>query len=708
MHTTGVLGTLCSQLYRCGPRRGTVAIIGICLFLTAGTASSNEPDVDTFATERAPIRIAVIAHWGIEKARKAWFPIATYLAKELNWAVEIIPLALSDMDQTVRDQKIDFVIVNPGAYVELSLKYGISVLGTLEKHIDGYPISAFGGVVFAKADRSDLNSLPDLADKKLLAVSAISFGGFQVFLREIKKIGMDPDADNINIAFTDFPHDNVVTRVLAGDADAGVVRTGVLEAMAHEEKIDLNDVRIIGSRTHPRFPLAASTDLYPEWAFAKLNHVPEALAKDVLRALLTINDTHAAARAGRYSGWTVPLDYTPVHNLFKELKIGPYKPRHTLLVEFLQRYWMVVAFIVLLILGVVTYSLLARRLVTSRTLELRLANEDLLREGEERAYAEEITARLGRILENSWNEIYIFDATTYEFIQVNHGALANMGYSMDEMRNLTAYDIKPHFDRESFIAAVQPLVGGSQVFLVFETVHARKDRTIYPVEVRLQLLANENPPIFVAVIIDITERHRAEQEIRDLNASLERRVEERTCELRAEVREREMAEDKLRETEAKTRQIVNSAVDGIITIDEQGIILTYNRAAEDMFEYSVAEAVGKNISLLMPKNVAEQHDGYLENFHRTGIAKIIGMRREVVARRKNGSNTSAYKTDSRPILSEWSVILPPASRPNTNFNRHLNYCKTRRLNWSRQRKWPRWVAWSPVSPTRSTHLSALA
>jgi len=94
---------------------------------------------------------------------------------------------------------------------------------------------------------------------------------------------------------------------------------------------------------------------------------------------------------------------------------------------------------------------------------------------------------------------------------------------------------------------------------------------------------------------------------------------------------------RLRESEARLRAIVETAVDGIITIDEKGTVESLNPAAERIFGYAAAEVIGRNISMLMPSPYHEEHDQYLRNYMETGVRRIIGIGREVRGRRKDGS-----------------------------------------------------------------------
>ncbi len=138
----------------------------------------------------------------------------------------------------------------------------------------------------------------------------------------------------------------------------------------------------------------------------------------------------------------------------------------------------------------------------------------------ERKRSEDTTARLGRILDQSSNEIYVFDAETLRFVQVNEGARRNLGYSMAELRSLTPLDLKPEFDAGSFGRLIEPLRRGLQPVVIFETTHRRKDGSLYPVEVRLQLSAGEQPAVFVAIIQDITERRRTAERLREAAARM--------------------------------------------------------------------------------------------------------------------------------------------------------------------------------------------
>lgn len=105
--------------------------------------------------------------------------------------------------------------------------------------------------------------------------------------------------------------------------------------------------------------------------------------------------------------------------------------------------------------------------------------------------------------------------------------------------------------------------------------------------------------------------------------------------------ERQRAHAALAASQARLDAIVDTALDAIIVIDDQGQIERFNRAAERMFGYAANEVVGRNVSMLMPSPDRESHDGHLERYRRTGERRIVGIGREVTALRKDGSRFPA-------------------------------------------------------------------
>ncbi len=128
---------------------------------------------------------------------------------------------------------------------------------------------------------------------------------------------------------------------------------------------------------------------------------------------------------------------------------------------------------------------------------------------------EERVQHLGRILENSLNEIYIFDAKTLLFTQVNHGARKNTGYSLEELNKLTPLDLKSEFTLSEYNKLIKPLRNGEKERVTFVTKQKRKDGTLYDVEVHLQYSNLQNPPVFVSIIQDITQRKKAEEYLQE-------------------------------------------------------------------------------------------------------------------------------------------------------------------------------------------------
>jgi len=116
-----------------------------------------------------------------------------------------------------------------------------------------------------------------------------------------------------------------------------------------------------------------------------------------------------------------------------------------------------------------------------------------------------------QILNQTLNEIYMFDMNTFHFTEANLGAQKNLGYSLTELNSMTLVDLIPEMTKADFLKQVAPLISGTNKLVVFRTVLQRKNGSLYPVEVHLSL-TNHEPILFFAIIIDITQIKESENE----------------------------------------------------------------------------------------------------------------------------------------------------------------------------------------------------
>jgi len=355
--------------------------IAACLpgFSVAGSANNEK------------IKIGVLAFRGAEAALNRWAITAQYLGRSIDgYSFQMVPLSLADMKTAVAREEIDFVLTNTGNYVDLEARYGITRIATLRTPSTVLAGNVFGAVIFSRADRQDIKTLEDLRGKSFMAVERHGFGGFQMAWRELKEHDIDPFEDFSGLTFTGFPQGQSVKAVLEGRVDAATFRTNTLEILQAEGKIDMRDFRILNAQAYPGFPFAVSTRLYPEWPFSRMKGTSQELAQKVAIALLSMPADGPAALKGRYGGWTVPLDYQPVHELFRELRTGPYEDIGRITFgDILKQYghWMIL--VAALIMITVVWATWIEVLVQRRTKELSDTNLELERQISERIRAEE-------------------------------------------------------------------------------------------------------------------------------------------------------------------------------------------------------------------------------------------------------------------------------------------------------------------------------
>lgn len=251
--------------------------------------------------------------------------LADYLTRSVpGLHVDLQVLPQEEIEARLAAGTLDLVLTNPSHFVVLRqrsrLTGAIATMVSLEK---GVGVSVLGGVVLVPMGRDDIRELRDLRGKRIVVPGAKYLGGYQAQAYELLREGVRlPDDAEIEIVGS---HDGVVAALLAGKADAGFVRTGVVEAMAREGRLPPDRLKVLNPRQYAGFPFLCSTELYPEWAFTALPHVNQSTVRQIARALLNIEADSPVAKAVGIAGFTIPGDYVPVENLARALRLPPFE-----------------------------------------------------------------------------------------------------------------------------------------------------------------------------------------------------------------------------------------------------------------------------------------------------------------------------------------------------------------------------------------------
>ena len=298
--------------------RHLILFLGYCLWM--GSALSAEP-----------VRIGVLAFQDKAATLAQWQPTAVSLAQAVaNTEFQIVPLSYEELDDEVAHQRLAFVLTNPEHYVVLRNQHKLRPMATLSRRIGEQVVAEFGSVIFSRKDLA-IQTLSDVAGKRVAAVGLNSLGGYLAGADILVDNHVDlSDPKAVKLSFLGVPHSRVVQAVVAGEADVGIVRTGVLEQMAGSGQLDLAQLRVLNQQPTTRFPQLLSTDLYPEWPWAAMPGTSNALTKAVLVALLQIPADSHAAKAGGFQGFTVPANYTGVEELMRRRHAYPGAPEEAI------------------------------------------------------------------------------------------------------------------------------------------------------------------------------------------------------------------------------------------------------------------------------------------------------------------------------------------------------------------------------------------
>lgn len=394
--------------------------------------------------DNAEVKIGVLAKRGKERCLEKWSPTAKYLSAGIpGKTFVIVPLDSRQIYSAVEKGEIDFVLANPSIYVEIEHRFEASRIATLKNLRLEKAYTVYGGVIFCRADRGDIRRMTDLKGKTFMIIDDLSLGGWRAVWRELKEKGIDPYRYFKKLTFGHI-HDEVVYAVRDGLVEAGAVRTDSLERMAMEKKIDLQNFHVINDRRgKPNdFPFLHSTRLYPEWPMARVKSTSYELAENVAIQLIKMPADSQAAEAARCAGWTTPLNYQPVHECLKELKLGPYKDLGKItLMDVIRNYWhlLLVTFaLFLLIAGCLFVFFKLNRKIQASRVKLQLEVEERKRTEKLLMGSEE---KFSKAFHHSPLLMAISSIEDGTYIDVNENFVRTTGYSRAEAIGTTSVDL---------------------------------------------------------------------------------------------------------------------------------------------------------------------------------------------------------------------------------------------------------------------------
>jgi len=310
--------------------------------------------------------IGVLAYNGKERAVKRWQPTADYLTQQIPDAqFKVVPLTLEECVNAIHKQELAFILTNPGHYVRLEVQFGITRIATFLNKYQQQTLKHFSATIFTRQD-NHIESLDELKGRSFAAVSEDAFGGFQLAQLALKEQGIDA-LEELEIKWFGFPHADIVKAVMDGRADAGVVRSGVIEKMASTQTVDLSQIKVLQPKQTQGYPFMHSVGLYPEWPFSKLPNTDTRLSKAVAISLLKMYENDQAALSSGGSGWTIPLTYSSIHAVLRQLQVEPYTPRPMEIASFWQSYQQWIIALGLLFLLIII--MLMRLIQTNRALK---------------------------------------------------------------------------------------------------------------------------------------------------------------------------------------------------------------------------------------------------------------------------------------------------------------------------------------------------
>ncbi len=511
-----------------------------------------------------PLTLGIFAYRPKPVMEQKFTMLGIYLSGALPGAEQGLVVEYLDQDEmeaALAAKRLDFVFTNPSHFVLLRHRNRLSgAIATVQAYENGLVASDLGGVILAPAGRDDISGLADLRGKRIAIPGNKFLGGYQTQAYELLQAGISLPGDAALLSVGG--HDKVIEALLAGTADAGFVRTSIVEEMSREGRLTAGRLKVVNPQNFPEFPFVVSTRLYPEWAFSALSHVPEDVVKRITRALLFITPDMPVAQAAGIAGFTVPGDYQSVEQLARALRLPPYAVADFDFNDVWQRYRVFI--LAGLLAGGMIMALGGRLFLNQRRLREQQAR---LADSEQRLLLTVEGADLG-----TWDWHVPSGKVTFSDRQ-----LSMLGYAPG--------DLPPH------VSSWEQLIHPAERAVVMEavTAHLEGRSPHYRCPHRLQHKAGHW--VWVLDAGQVVERASDGSPLR-------------MCGIHMDITEGKLAEAALQEREQHLQTLLASMDDVVIVIDTAGMIAEFYwpRQAGEMPD--AAGWIGRECTQVLPSSLA--------------------------------------------------------------------------------------------------------
>jgi PAS domain S-box-containing protein len=555
--------------------------------------------------------IGISAPEGHQLAIRKWQSTAQLLQNKIpNASFKIIPIGnFEKIEHALVQEKIDFLIIDPIAYLQLKSKYKLQHVVSLINHRGKNLATHYSSVIFTKTIRDDIETLQDINGKTVMGASLHDLGGWLMAQREFKKYAIIPR----KIIYS--PHGNhskVVDAVLNDRADIGIVRTGILEQMLENKLIVSEQIKIINSQKDS-FPLSHSTRIYPEWPFAVTPQIPQQLVREVMIALYSIGASDQAAIDGGYTGWGSALDYGEVENLLNELNLIPTKHHDQIAFASLwkQHKWLILfaSIGILSLISFFVYLIWLNEKLKLTKKNLAIHQEELESKVRERTFGLLEYHKFSQDIINGVSDPLMVVDMDLNVLTRNQAAQKWVSNANSKKGQLKCYELSHNRDR--------PCEGLHIPCPFIEVMRTGKACTkIHEIDKNGQIITLE---------VTATPLHDEKGQLNGIVESFH------------DISQHMRLMRKLGKKEQYLSTVMNSVHDGIVTINKEAQVLQVNNSIYNLLGYTPNELKNTNISDLLINSDKQRYSQFRHKRDLHQLTRLLSRTSlEITAKHKDG------------------------------------------------------------------------